>query len=195
MYSLQEVENKIVNWSSDRGILTNGNAVTQCMKLMSEIGELADNLIKDKDVKDDIGDCFVLLTNIARLKGTTLEECANIAYEDIKDRKGFLNKLGNFIKDTTEGYDELLAKQESDASWEAVDADENAMIINHLSSNYLPGNPYTYYIGMSITTGKTITVRVNLRPGRTIPSNLSQMFLGKSVAQLKEFLNTRGKVE
>jgi len=109
MYNLQEVESKIVNWSLDRGILTNGNAVTQCMKLMSEMGELADNLIKGKDVKDDIGDCFVLLTNIARLKGTTLEECANVAYEDIRDRKGFLNEQGNFIKDTTPGYDELYA--------------------------------------------------------------------------------------
>jgi len=110
MYDLTKVEENIVAWSTERGILTNGNSVTQCMKLLSELGELADNLIKGKCVKDDVGDCFVLLTNIARLESTTLVECANVAYEDIKDRKGFLNEQGNFIKDTTEGYNELYAK-------------------------------------------------------------------------------------
>jgi hypothetical protein len=73
---------------------------------------LCDNLAKGKDVKDDIGDMFVVLTNIARLEGTTLVECANVAYEDIKDRKGFLNANGNFIKSTDVNYAELLAKFE-----------------------------------------------------------------------------------
>jgi len=108
VYNLVEIEELIVKWSDDRGILKNGNAITQCLKLMSELGELADNLAKDKDTSDDIGDCFVVLTNIARLEGTTLEKCANIAYNDIKDRKGFLNKNGNFIKDTDPAYKELL---------------------------------------------------------------------------------------
>lgn len=110
MYNLDEVEEKIVQWSGDRGILKNGKAITQCLKLMSELGELADNLAKGNSTKDDIGDCFVVLTNIARLEGTTLVECANEAYEDIKDRKGFLNANGNFIKSTDANYDKLLAE-------------------------------------------------------------------------------------
>jgi len=109
MHSLNEVEEKIVQWSEDRGIIKNGKAITQCLKLMSELGELADNLAKGKDTKDDIGDCFVVLTNIAILEGTTLVECANIAYEDIKDRVGFLNANGNFVKSTDKGYDEMYA--------------------------------------------------------------------------------------
>lgn len=112
--NLIEVESKIVKWSHDRGILTNGNAITQCLKLMSELGELADNLAKGKDTKDDIGDCFVVLTNIARLEGTTLVECANIAYVDIKDREGFLNANGNFVKSTDPAYKQLLMEFEND---------------------------------------------------------------------------------
>ena len=104
--NLIEVEAAIVKWSADRGILANGSAQTQCLKLMSELGELADNLAKGKDITDDIGDCFVVLTNIARLTGTTLEECANHAYEEIKDRKGFLNENGTFIKESDSCYAE-----------------------------------------------------------------------------------------
>jgi hypothetical protein len=33
------------------------------------------------------------------MSGTTLEECLGIAYYQIKDRKGFLNGNGVFIKD------------------------------------------------------------------------------------------------
>jgi len=106
--NLIELEETIVKWSYDRGILTNSNSTTQCMKLMSELGELADNLIKGNDVKDDIGDMFVVLTNIARLEGTTLTECVAAAYNDIKDRKGFLNSSGTFIKSTDKNYKQLL---------------------------------------------------------------------------------------
>jgi len=105
-YTLEQLNIKILEWSHDKGILTNGNAITQCLKLMSELGELADNLAKDKDVKDDIGDCFVVLTNIAALKGHSLAECGSKAWDDIKDRQGFLNANGNFIKNTDPTYEQ-----------------------------------------------------------------------------------------
>lgn len=116
MHSLTNIEGKIVEWSYDRGILTNGNSITQCLKLMSELGELADNLAKGNDTRDDIGDCFVVLTNIARLEGYTLTQCANHAYKDIKDRKGFLNANGNFIKSTDPRYNQLKLEFENDTS-------------------------------------------------------------------------------
>ena len=79
------------------------------------MGELMDNAAKDnlEAMKDDIGDCLVVLTNIANLAGTTLEECWEVAYNDIKDRKGFLNANGNFIKSTDEDYAKLLADFEA----------------------------------------------------------------------------------
>jgi hypothetical protein len=96
-----------LEWSNDRGILKNSTTQQQFLKLVSEIGELADNLAKGKCVKDDIGDCLVVLTNIAFMKGVNLTECFAQAYDDIKDRKGFLNENGVFIKDTDVAYEQL----------------------------------------------------------------------------------------
>ena len=47
---------------------------------------------------DGIGDCVVVLTNLAELIGTPIEECIDIAYNEIKDRKGKMNN-GTFKKD------------------------------------------------------------------------------------------------
>jgi len=96
---LNDLETLTIKWSEDRGIIENSTAQIQGLKLVSEIGELADNLAKGRDVKDDIGDCLVVLTNIAKIKGTNLTECWNHAYNDIKDRKGYLNSDGCFIKE------------------------------------------------------------------------------------------------
>ena len=97
--TLNEYEILTIKWSEDRGIIKNSTAQIQCLKLVSEIGELADNLAKNRDCRDDIGDCLVVLANIAKIKGYTLEECWDVAYNGIKDRKGYLNADGCFIKD------------------------------------------------------------------------------------------------
>ncbi len=110
MPNLNELQTKIEKWAEDRGILANSKASIQALKLMSEMGELADNIAKGKDCRDDIGDCFVVLVNIAKLVGSDITECAEIAYNDIKDRKGFLNEAGTFIKSTDANYEKLYQK-------------------------------------------------------------------------------------
>lgn len=105
---LHKIEQNVLQWSNDRGILKNSTASQQFLKLVSEMGELADNLAKGKCVKDDIGDCMVVLTNIAYMTGTNLTECFQVAYDDIKDRRGYLNENGVFIKDTDPAYVEQL---------------------------------------------------------------------------------------
>lgn len=107
MKTLEELHKATLEWSHERGILTNGKLPTQGLKLISEVGELCDNIAKGKCIKDDIGDCLVVLTNLANLFGTDLAECWAHAYEDIKDRTGFLNEHGNFIKSTEPGYEQL----------------------------------------------------------------------------------------
>ena len=109
---LNKLEEKTLQWSKDRGIIDNGKVETQVLKLISEMGELADNVAKGKDIKDDIGDCLVVLTNIATMSGTDLLECWEVAYDDIKDRKGFLNKNGAFIKESDASYKELFEVHE-----------------------------------------------------------------------------------
>ena len=104
---LEQLNLATLKWSHERGIIQNATPHIQALKLVSEVGELCDNLAKSKDVRDDIGDCLVVLTNLAAMTGSTLEECWNVAYNDIKDRKGFINNHGTFIKSTDVGYEQL----------------------------------------------------------------------------------------
>ena len=79
---------KTVQWHHDRNLIEGADDKTQFAKLIQECGELSDNICKGKDVRDDIGDIMVVLINIAERNGTTLTECLQVAYDDIKDRKG-----------------------------------------------------------------------------------------------------------
>ena len=99
VFTLDELEAMTIQWSVDRGIIENGKVSTQALKLVSEVGELCDNVAKGRSIKDDIGDCLVVLTNLSRLSGLTLRECWSHAYNDIKDRKGHLSPNGSFIKE------------------------------------------------------------------------------------------------
>ena len=101
-YSLSELRKLTLQWSYDRKITVNSTTPTQALKLVSEVGELADNVAKGRSIKDDIGDCLVVLTNLAKLENITLEECWSHAYNDIKGRKGYLNGNGVFIKEGDE---------------------------------------------------------------------------------------------
>lgn len=100
MDRINELIDLCTQWSSDRGIFVNGTVQTQALKLVSEVGELADNIAKRRDIADDIGDCLVVLNNLAVMNELTLEECLEVAYLDIKDRTGYLNGAGVFIKDS-----------------------------------------------------------------------------------------------
>ena len=97
--SIEKLITLCSTWSKTRGILKYSSPQAQGLKLVSEMGELADNIAKGRDVQDDIGDCLVVLNNLALMHETTLENCLAVAYEDIKDRKGKMNPNGVFIKE------------------------------------------------------------------------------------------------
>lgn len=97
--SINDHFNNFTQWSYDRQIIQNGNVLAQGLKLVSEVGELADNLAKGRDIKDDIGDCMVVLNNLVHMTGVTLDGCLAQAWGDIKDRKGTMNEHGVFIKE------------------------------------------------------------------------------------------------
>ena len=88
-------------WHEQRKITVNGNSITQTVKLLEEAGELAAGIVReDKDlIKDSLGDMIVVMVAIAELEGLELRECIAHSYDEIKDRRGHLNELGNFIKD------------------------------------------------------------------------------------------------
>lgn len=172
---MQELIEKIEQWAEDRNIIKGSKPIDQAMKLFSEFGELADNVGKGRDCRDDIGDVLVVLTimlkqqgrtilgyidrpvreehenikfevgeladclaqltmyldqdktfysygysravallgRIARHFGYTLQECIQIAYNDIKERKGAMYN-GVFIKESDPAYQDILDNIEAD---------------------------------------------------------------------------------
>ena len=90
----------IRDWAEKRGLYEKGDPKTQTLKLMEEAGEICRAVLKkDKpEVVDGIGDCVVVLTNLAHLCGTSIEECIELAYDEIKNRTGKMDN-GTFKKD------------------------------------------------------------------------------------------------
>jgi MazG nucleotide pyrophosphohydrolase domain. len=89
---------KIIAWHYDRNLIEGSTDKDQYMKLIQEMGELSDSICKGKDIRDDCGDIMVVLLNIIERNGSTMEECLETAYNDIKDRKGRMID-GVFVKE------------------------------------------------------------------------------------------------
>jgi len=101
-YSHQKPKNQfdlIREWADERGLYDNGDPKTQALKLVEEVGETCRAILKEdhNEVVDGIGDCVVVLTNLAELVGTPIETCIEVAYDEIKTRKGKMAN-GTFVK-------------------------------------------------------------------------------------------------
>ena len=90
----------IRDWADRRGLYDAGDPKTQALKLVEELGETCRAILKkdEKEVIDGIGDCVVVLTNLAELISTPIEECIEAAYNEIKNRKGKMAN-GTYVKD------------------------------------------------------------------------------------------------
>lgn len=99
--SWSDIELKVIRWSEDRQIIPNSTPQAQLTKAYEEMEELK-NAIEAGDrlgVIDGLGDVLVCLINVAALADLDLTYCLASAYEEIKDRKGYLSKEGVFIKE------------------------------------------------------------------------------------------------
>jgi len=90
----------IRQWAEERGLYKHGDTKTQALKLVEEMGEICRAILKEnyEEVTDGIGDCVVVLTNLAELHGVSIEDCIEEAYHEIKNRKGKMDN-GTFKKD------------------------------------------------------------------------------------------------
>ena len=88
-------------WANERGLYDKGDTKTQYLKLMEEAGELGRAILKKDEPEfiDAIGDMVVVLTNLARLGGVSIETCIDSAYDVISKRTGKMIN-GTFVKDT-----------------------------------------------------------------------------------------------
>lgn len=104
--SFQELEILVVGWAEERGIFDKPKPESAALKMVSEIGELADGVAKqDKDlIIDAVGDVLVTLINLVEVLNRkndwnlSMTYCLNTAYNEIKDRKGKMVN-GTFVKE------------------------------------------------------------------------------------------------
>src|SRR5690625_2134904 len=89
----------IRDWSIERN-LHDADPNKQALKFGEEAGELFEGLAKGNEdlIKDAIGDIYVVMTILSQQLGFTIEECIELAYDEIKDRRGKMVD-GVFVKE------------------------------------------------------------------------------------------------
>lgn len=114
MHSYRELEIHIIRWAEERGIVQNSNIQAQARKTLEEAGELLESAAAMRAVgiftdeqdeyrkayRDALGDVLVTLIVGAATADIDLLDCLSDAYQEIKDRKGYLRPDGVFVKET-----------------------------------------------------------------------------------------------
>jgi NTP pyrophosphatase (non-canonical NTP hydrolase) len=93
-------KNNVLEWAKQRDLIHEENAPKQLIKLQEEVGELCSAYLKGNKAEqiDAIGDIRVVLTILAEQLNLDIDTCFDIAYNEIKNRKG-VTKNGTFIRE------------------------------------------------------------------------------------------------
>jgi len=107
--NLDELVSKVIRWAYARRIIQESSAKDQYMKAASEMGELADALLKNnrEDAVDAFGDVLVCLINSGEIMGISMKEALSSAYDEIKDRRGIMFQ-GAFVKESDDNYERII---------------------------------------------------------------------------------------
>lgn len=95
-------QERVEKWAEDRNLIHGSAASLQLAKLLEEVGELATAVaIGDMSGSlDAIGDTCVVLAIMAKQLDSGLSECQELAWEEIKDRRGYIDENGLWKKVT-----------------------------------------------------------------------------------------------
>jgi NTP pyrophosphatase (non-canonical NTP hydrolase) len=105
--TFEQLEAEVFEWADNKGILAESDAKTQLCETMEEPGETMEEpgetmgaVLKGipSEVVDGLGDLVVMLVLVARLAGTDLLTCLNVANDVIQARSGKMVD-GVFVKD------------------------------------------------------------------------------------------------
>ena len=98
--SYADLELKVIRWGEDRGIVQNSTPAAQAKKTLEELDELY-TAIRNNDREEMIdayGDILITLIMGCACADLDLVDCLDHAYQQIKDRKGYLGADGIFVK-------------------------------------------------------------------------------------------------
>lgn len=97
----EELQEKVLDWAGNHDLLHEENADKQFLKFIEEVFEFktemdsftAEFIYRDlvdirEDMQLEMGDIFVTLIILCKQLGIEPQECLELAYDKIKDRKG-----------------------------------------------------------------------------------------------------------
>lgn len=96
----EELQDKVLGWADSHDLLHEENADKQFLKFIEEVFEFKTEMdfysgksevlssVSKNLMKDEMGDIFVTLIILCNQIGIGPQECLELAYEKIKDRKG-----------------------------------------------------------------------------------------------------------
>ena len=92
---------RIQDWAQNAGIYEHSTMQAQVLKAVSEMGEVADAVIKYDltALEDGIGDVIVCLVNVAYMSGIDIEDAFAKVTDEVTARKGRMIASGAFVKD------------------------------------------------------------------------------------------------
>lgn len=98
---MNKLDALIDEWFYDRGIAQNGTPLGQYTKVLEEVQEILDGISRGNidDIEDGIGDAYVTLRGLCLILHINFDVAVEKAYNEIKDRKGYLRNDGVFVKE------------------------------------------------------------------------------------------------
>jgi len=99
-FSMLSWKERVTKWAEDRNLVVGSSPTLQMSKLLEEVQELSDGLLRNDtaEICDAIGDIQVVLAVMCAQLGQDIDECREVAWEQIKDRKGKMVD-GVFVKE------------------------------------------------------------------------------------------------
>lgn len=100
MMDYNQLENLVIEWAQNKGILEKATTAAQANKTMEECQELIDAIQDDNrdEIADALGDILVTIIIQAKMQNMSLLECLEGAYNVITKRTGKMVN-GQFVKD------------------------------------------------------------------------------------------------
>ena len=93
-----ELIKNVIRWGRDKGL---NDPKAQLNKVIEEVGEIAHEVSRNRygeEFRDAIGDTLVTLIILADIASAIPMGCLELAYREIKDRKG-KTENGTFVKE------------------------------------------------------------------------------------------------
>lgn len=97
--AFDNLEKQVIDWATNHGIFQLSKPKSLILKTISEVGKVCDNVLRDKDIQNDIGNIIFTLIVLCEMQKTTLNQCLQLALSEIQNRKGKMVN-GAFVKET-----------------------------------------------------------------------------------------------